>query len=226
MMGGAQMIEIKSDSKDSFFSKTRVYAFRGETFKVLLYLTGGILRPKALDADSFPGVIWRSSSEGRPPCCVVDNLYWSAIKDEALTPSEFDDIFTAVEFGFANRQDYYNQCSTWRHLHQVDVPTIMLTAADDPFIPVETYLDAQLSDSIILHIEPVGGHVGYYAGNSRKYGTNRWLDYFLEKSFRKILDGSLVFEKHSQKALIHAPGAHRSSESDKSRSGWNHLDRQ
>jgi predicted alpha/beta-fold hydrolase len=142
------------------------------------------------------------------------------------TVGEFDDIFTAVEFGFANRQDYYNQCSTWRHLHQVDVPTIMLTAADDPFIPVETYLDAQLSDSIILHIEPVGGHVGYYAGNSRKYGTNRWLDYFLEKSFRKILDGSLVFEKHSQKALIHAPGAHRSSESDKSRSGWNHLDRQ
>lgn len=107
------------------------------------------------------------------------------------TVGEFDDIFTAVEFGFANRMDYYNQCSTWSHLHRIDVPTVMLTAADDPFIPVESYLDAQLSSAIRLHIEPIGGHVGYYAADNEKYGTNRWLDYFLKKSLHGIIQGSL-----------------------------------
>lgn len=146
MMGGAQMIEIKSDNKDSFFSKTRVYAFRGETFKVLLYLTGGIIRPKALDADSFPGVIWRSSSEGRPPCCVVDDLYWSAIKDEALTPSEFDDIFTET----------YHKC-TWNDVRLIARERgITPTDISSWMLRNEESLDYfnTLSDTIVQRVEP------------------------------------------------------------------------
>jgi predicted alpha/beta-fold hydrolase len=87
---------------------------------------------------------------------------------------EFDDLYTAPRAGFANGADYYHRCSSLPHLAAIEVPGVIVTAADDPFVDAEAYRAAPLPQSLALHIEPTGGHVGYLA--RRGFGWSRWLD--------------------------------------------------
>lgn len=87
---------------------------------------------------------------------------------------EFDEAYTAPISGFKNRADYYAICSAKDHLKQIKIPTVLITAKDDPFVNVEDYLNAELSASTILHIEEHGGHMGYLS--ARGLGFERWLD--------------------------------------------------
>lgn len=87
---------------------------------------------------------------------------------------DFDDAFTAPIGGFKNRDDYYETCSAKKHLKNISIPTVMLTAADDPFVSGQDYEEAELSPSIVLHIEKCGGHMGYLAQSGM--GHKRWLD--------------------------------------------------
>lgn len=89
----------------------------------------------------------------------------------ARTLREFDELYTAREAGFANRDEYYRVCSSRQYLPRLDIPTLLLTAGDDPFVPAEDYRSATLSASTLLHLEPHGGHLGYVTRGGR-----RWLD--------------------------------------------------
>lgn len=95
------------------------------------------------------------------------------------TLRDFDEIFTAPASGFRSREHYYQSCSVKPHLPKIKVPTLMLTAADDPFIDVKDYQEASCSDQVQVHIEPVGGHVGYLSAGT-PLRPQRWLDSFLE----------------------------------------------
>lgn len=53
------------------------------------------------------------------------------------TIKQFDETFTAQNFGFSNVDDYYTLASLHDKLHQVQVPCLCLFAADDPFQPFE-----------------------------------------------------------------------------------------
>ena len=89
------------------------------------------------------------------------------------TMLEFDDLFTAPECGFESGLDYYRQCSSGPHLDAITTPTVIVTAADDPFVSPEMF-DQELARDVFLHIEPHGGHVGYV---ERQAGAwVRWLD--------------------------------------------------
>jgi predicted alpha/beta-fold hydrolase len=87
---------------------------------------------------------------------------------------EFDDLYTAPRAGFANGADYYRRCSSLPHLASIATPAVILTAADDPFVDAGAYRDASLPDNLRLHVEPVGGHMGYLARDG--IGWDRWLD--------------------------------------------------
>ena len=95
---------------------------------------------------------------------------------------EFDDIFTAPAGGFLNREEYYSTCSAGPHLAKIDRPTFILTAADDPFVTVESYRASQPSPSVRMHIEPSGGHMGYISKRNTPYGSTRWLDYAIDRA--------------------------------------------
>jgi predicted alpha/beta-fold hydrolase len=86
---------------------------------------------------------------------------------------EFDDLFTAPECGFESGRDYYRRCSSLRHLHSIETPTVILTSADDPFVDPAVYRDQPLSEAVFLHVEASGGHVGYLARQG--FGCVRWL---------------------------------------------------
>jgi predicted alpha/beta-fold hydrolase len=87
---------------------------------------------------------------------------------------EFDDLYTAPRAGFANGADYYRRCSSLPQLAAIATPAVIVTAADDPFVDAGSYRDARLPDNLRLHVEPVGGHMGYLARDG--LGWDRWLD--------------------------------------------------
>lgn len=100
------------------------------------------------------------------------------------TLREFDAIYLAPEAGFRNRLHYYESCSTHDKLSHVEVPTIILTAEDDPFIDVRDYLKASMSSSIYLHIERHGGHMGYLSRVNLPHQGRRWMDFALGEYIR------------------------------------------
>jgi predicted alpha/beta-fold hydrolase len=87
---------------------------------------------------------------------------------------EFDELYTAPQSGFANAADYYRRCSSLARLPEITTPTVVLTSADDPIIDPSVYREVELGDSVVLHIEPRGGHVGYLARSG--LGYRHWLD--------------------------------------------------
>lgn len=91
--------------------------------------------------------------------------------------NDIDIFYTAPESGFLSAEHYYQTCSTAQHLHKIGIPTVLLTSRDDPFVPHDMYLKAALSKDVHLHIEPVGGHMGYLSRRKTPLGNHRWLDY-------------------------------------------------
>lgn len=82
---------------------------------------------------------------------------------------DFDDAVTAPVHGFRDATDYYERSSSLRWLHRICVPTLLLSADDDPFLPsaVLDEVRAAARENDALHCEFVerGGHVGFIAGN-------------------------------------------------------------
>ncbi len=91
---------------------------------------------------------------------------------------EFDEALTAPLGGFRDRADYYATCSAKAHLGHISIPTVIITAEDDPFVSVEDYRDAHYSEHCFVHIERHGGHIGYLTKDG--LGYSRWLDLALK----------------------------------------------
>jgi predicted alpha/beta-fold hydrolase len=75
----------------------------------------------------------------------------------------FDDRFTAPHYGFKDAADYYYRAASMRVVDQIRVPALIVTAEDDPFIPVEPFRDPTVTGNphIALRITRHGGHCGY-----------------------------------------------------------------
>ena len=89
----------------------------------------------------------------------------------------FDEVYTAPRAGFPTRLDYYDQCSCGPHLQGITVPTVILSAQDDPFAPAGDILAHAIAPAVHLHVEATGGHMGFVTRNLKDH---RWLDYALE----------------------------------------------
>jgi len=76
---------------------------------------------------------------------------------------DFDDQITGPEFGFRDAADYYAQSSVLEHLHQIDLPTLVIHALDDPIILGEAHLQAMQKSHQQIHwlLTAEGGHVGF-----------------------------------------------------------------
>jgi predicted alpha/beta-fold hydrolase len=87
----------------------------------------------------------------------------------ARTIYEFDESVTAPVHGFANARDYYAKSSAIGFLDRVRVPTLLLSARDDPFLPVQVLeeVSRRARHNRALHIEfhGTGGHVGFVGGS-------------------------------------------------------------
>lgn len=97
-----------------------------------------------------------------------DTLPLDAEKLRSLkTFYDFDDQVTAPLHGFADVHDYYAQCSGLQFLAAITIPTLIIHAADDPFMTDAVIPDpGQCSEQVSYELYSHGGHVGFISGGS------------------------------------------------------------
>jgi len=83
------------------------------------------------------------------------------------TIRKFDDAYVAPHCGFRDSADYYDRASALRVIDRVQVPTLIVHAKDDPFIPFSQMERPEVaSNSNISVLAPdQGGHVGFVSAN-------------------------------------------------------------
>jgi predicted alpha/beta-fold hydrolase len=76
----------------------------------------------------------------------------------------FDEVFIAPRNGFAGAGDYYERCKALRYLAGIAVPTLLIHARDDPWIPAAAYLeyDWRRNPNLTPLLPASGGHVGFH----------------------------------------------------------------
>lgn len=109
------------------------------------------LRDKALmKAERFPHALKPESRE--------------ALRS-AKTLREFDNHYTAPVHGYRDTDDYWERASSKPGLREITVPTLVLNAWNDPFLPAAFLPQPnQVSAAVTLEYPPAGGHVGFVEG--------------------------------------------------------------
>lgn len=77
---------------------------------------------------------------------------------------EYDNVVTAPVHGYRDTDDYWTRASSKPGLANVAVPTLVLNAKNDPFLPASALpTKSQVSSQVTLHFPEHGGHVGWPA---------------------------------------------------------------
>ncbi|HTM61109.1 MAG TPA: alpha/beta fold hydrolase [Burkholderiales bacterium] len=104
------------------------------------------LKPKSLaQLDRFPGIFDR------------------ATLSRSTTFREFDNLYTAPRHGFRDVDHYWTSSSSGPWLERIAVPTLVLNARNDPFLPERALVDAsrKTAPNVLLEFPRTGGHVGF-----------------------------------------------------------------
>ncbi len=101
------------------------------------------------------------------------------------TLRQFDELYTAPRWGYADAIDYYRQASAYPWIGAIRVPTFILTARDDPFVAVEPFEALTPTPSLEVHISAHGGHLGFLGPDGA--GGFRWAETQLVKWLSKTM---------------------------------------
>jgi uncharacterized protein len=94
----------------------------------------------------------------------------------------FDNVVTAPLHGYRDADDYWDRASAKHVLHDITVPTLVLNARNDPFLPGR-YLPGSASPAVQLDYPRHGGHVGFVFGSLP--GRLDWLPQRLMRFFEE-----------------------------------------
>ncbi|EGI65160.1 PREDICTED: abhydrolase domain-containing protein 3 [Acromyrmex echinatior] len=85
---------------------------------------------------------------------------------KSQTIREFDSNFTARHFGYKNVEEYYSNATLHDKLHLIEVPSLCLNAADDPFQPLQAIPLKEISQTknVAVVVTSRGGHIGFLEG--------------------------------------------------------------
>jgi predicted alpha/beta-fold hydrolase len=112
--------------------------------------------------------------------------------EEIRSIRDFDERYTSRANGFANATEYYYQASSIRVVDQIKVPTLIIHAEDDPFIPFDPLREKSFSENpyLLLLKTDRGGHVAFIAARNqaedRFWAENRVVEFcrLCEERFR------------------------------------------
>ena len=98
--------------------------------------------------------------------------------DEVRTLREFDDRYTSRAHGFADVADYYYRASSLRVIDRIRIPSLIIHAGDDPFIPVAPLHDPAVTNNpyILLLAPAQGGHVAFISADREADGDRFWAE--------------------------------------------------
>ncbi len=99
-----------------------------------------------------------------------------------MTIRIFDDLYTAPMSGFADALDYYARASALPLVPKIKVPTLIISARDDPFIAWEPIEALPRTEYVTAQVVSHGGHLGFLGRDGK--GGVRWAD-------RRIVDWML-----------------------------------
>jgi uncharacterized protein len=87
------------------------------------------------------------------------------------TVRQFDEVYTAPHHGFRDAADYYHRASAVRVIDKIRVPTLILTAENDPFVPADPFKTPAVSHHpyIRVVIAPDGGHCAFVEAGAQGY---------------------------------------------------------
>lgn len=100
---------------------------------------------------------------------------------------EFDDRITAPFFGFRDAPHYYATQSAIRNLADIQVPTLLLSAVDDPLVPARMYQHPAVEGNPYLECRLVahGGHLGFIARRRPRFWLDQTLLEWIEETGNK-----------------------------------------
>ncbi len=121
---------------------------------------------------------------------------------------DFDDAVTAPMHGFASCHDYWARSSSRQFLGGIRVPTLVINALNDPFLPAASLATAaQVSRCVRLDYPAQGGHVGFLGG--RFPGRFTWLPRRAHGFLAEHLPGARLGADRDDRPgshAAHAPG--------------------
>jgi predicted alpha/beta-fold hydrolase len=106
---------------------------------------------------------------------VFPDLYDREKLRAARTFREFDNLVTAPLHGFRDTDHYWASASCGPYLEHIRVPTLLLNARNDPFLPEQALIAAarKAAPCLVLEFPRTGGHAGFLSAPFP--GTHDWL---------------------------------------------------
>jgi predicted alpha/beta-fold hydrolase len=119
------------------------------------------------------------------------DLYDISGLEQVRTLKQFDERFTARAHGFANADDYYYRSSSIRVIDRIRIPTLIIHAEDDPFIPFSPLHDPAVVNNphLLLLATEQGGHVAFISANQKDDPDRFWAENRILEFYQLALDG-------------------------------------
>lgn len=117
---------------------------------------------------------------------------------------DFDNLVTAPLHGFRDTDDYWRQSSSKQWLPHIKIPTLVINARNDPFMPASVLPDQkEVSSAVMLEFPEEGGHAGFMQGPFP--GKLNWLPRKILSFFHYQCQQSYL-EEAGDKSILHVSG--------------------
>jgi predicted alpha/beta-fold hydrolase len=129
--------------------------------------------------------LWNLKSSMRRKARLFPDRYDASGLSGVWSIRKFDDAYTAPLAGFRDVADYYSRASALPLVGQITLPTLIIHAKDDPFIPFAPFESREIAanPSVGLLAPDYGGHVGFVAarpeGHDRFWAEQKAVDFVM-----------------------------------------------
>ena len=146
----------------------------------------------------------RLKARMRRKAAVFRDAYSLAPLARIRTVRQFDDAYTAPSHGFADAADYYHRASALRIVDRIRVPTLIMSAADDPFVPSASFEDPTVTGNpaITTVVTPAGGHCAFIERSQPGYDG-----YWAEREIVRFITAHAGTEPPTGAAHLFWPGS-------------------
>jgi predicted alpha/beta-fold hydrolase len=112
--------------------------------------------------------------------------------DRIRTVRQFDAAYTAPYFGFTSAEDYYYRAAALRVVDRIQVPALVITAEDDPFVPAASFRDPAIAANphVTLVVTKHGGHCGFLTESGDAGDDGYWAERQIVEFAKKVSGGA------------------------------------